>query len=202
MCIFMLIAGGCAGMRKTDGGSHDKRLAELEANVRQIKSYAQDYVVNGMRIKRMYFQFEKDGHPFFRFREDLVRAGKRFVYIYNADGQHDYYYYLDEKKAYRCPTSGAWNETNYEKAQDRHFGYQDAVIIGEDAIDGKACWLLELHHNVYAVWKEKGIKLAKKNNPEDKQYSVFYRYTEFDLGDDVFQIPKDMRVIDKEACDL
>lgn len=200
MCIFMLIAGGCAGMRKIGGDSHDKRLAQLEAKTRQIKSYAQDYTVSGIRVKRMYFQFEKDGHPFFRFREDLVRAGKRFVYIYNADGRHDYHYYPDAKKAYRCPTNNAWNKTNYGKAQDRHFGYQDAVIIGEDMFAGKACWLLELHHNVYAVWKEKGIRLAKMNNRKDRKPVMVYENIEFDLSDDVFRIPPDVAVTDRKDC--
>ena len=200
ICIFMLAAGGCAKMRKAGGNSHDQRLAQLEAKARQITSYAADYTVSGMRIKRMYYQFEKDGKPFFRFREDLVRAGKRFVYIYNADGRHDYHYYPDERKAYRCPTNNAWNKTNYEKAQDRHFGYSDAVIIGEDVFEGKACWLLEQHHNVYAVWKEKGIRLAKMNSRKDEKPAIVYENIEFDLSDDVFRIPPDVAVTDRKDC--
>lgn len=187
-------------MRKNGSDSHDERLVQLEAKARQIKSYAQDYMVGGMWVKRMYFQFEKNGQPFFRFREDMIRAGRRFVYICNADGKHDYHYYPEEKKAYRCPTNTAWNETNYEKAQDRHFGYSDAVIIGEDVINGKACWLLELHHNVYAVWKEKGIRLAKMNTRKDRKPAIVYENFEFDLSDDVFRIPPDVAVTDRKNC--
>ena len=49
-------------------------ILQLESKAREIKSYAQDYKINGLLVKRMYFQFEKNGLPFYRFREDLIRS--------------------------------------------------------------------------------------------------------------------------------
>jgi hypothetical protein len=198
-----LMIQACSGMGSIAGDQqHRAILLELSARARKISSYAYDFTVQGLRVKRMSFQFEKNGQPFYRFREDLIRSGKRFVYIYNADGVHDYQYYPDEKKAFRCPTGGAWNETNYENARDWHFGYQDGRIIGEDVVLGKSCYLVLLRNNVYAVCKEKGVKLAKKNHPNDKHYAVFYENMEFDLRDDLFRIPADAHLSDREKCDF
>jgi hypothetical protein len=148
----------------------------------------------------MYFQFEKDGQPFYRFREDLTRAGKRYVYIYNADGIHDYHYYPDEKKAYRCPTNGAWNESNYDKARDWHFNYDDAAIIGEEAVRGKSCYMLEMQGSIFAVDKENGIKLLKMDLTRDINQALYYENIEVDLSDDVFGIPADFQVVDRKEC--
>ena len=199
-CLLIFGVPGCFSNRISGGKPENPVIADLESKAGTISSYAYDYTINGRLIKRMYFQFEKNGKPFYRFREDLTWGGKKFVYIYNADGKHDYHYYPDQKKAYRCPTSGAWNETNYINARDWHFGYQDAGIIGEDVISGKSCYLLAQHNNVYAVWKEKGVRLAKKNNPNDNQYAVFYDNMEFNLSDDIFTLPPDVVVIDQKKC--
>lgn len=198
--ILALAVSGCAGKETSRSQAEAMIIAELESKARTINSYAQDYRIRGILVKRMYFQFERNGEPFYRFREDLTRGGKRYVYIYNADGIHDYHYYPDDHKAYRCPTNNAWNESNYEKAKDWHFSYTDARVIGEDKIFSKACYLLELHNSVYAVSKEQGIKLAKMNDLKDKSQAIFYENIEFDLNDDVFSIPSDVHVIDQSDC--
>jgi hypothetical protein len=196
--IFVFAMLGCAGTDRSVHTSQQVIISELEAQARQINSYGQEYRIRGMLVKRMYFQFEKDGQPFYRFREDLTRAGKRYIYIYNADGQHDYHYYPDEKKAYRSLTNGAWNESNYDKARDWHFDYDDARIIGEEVIRGKSCYLLEMQGSIFAVDKEKGIKLLKMDLSRDISQALYYENIEFDLKDDVFGIPPDVQVIDRK----
>lgn len=198
--ILVLVMLGCTGKEKSGSRARALIIAELASKARTINSYAQDYRINGLFVKRMYFQFEKDGQPFYRFREDLIRAGKRYVYIYNADGKYDYHYFPDEKKAYRCPTNGFWNELNYEKAKDWHFSYSDARIIGEEVICGKSCFLLEMQGSIFAIGKENGIKLAKMNLEKDKKNTMFYKNIEFDLSDDVFSLPPDVVVTDRKDC--
>lgn len=200
--ILVLAMLGCAGKEKSVYRAQALIIAELESKARKINSYAQDYKIKGLLVKRMYFQFEKNGRPFYRFREDFIRAEKRYVYIYNADGKHDYHYFPDEKKAYRCLTNNAWNDGNYEKAKDWHFSYKDARIIGEEIILGKECYLLELQNSIFAVWKEKGIKLAKMNNRKDRNQTMYYENIEFDFSDDVFSIPSDVIVIDRKECNF
>jgi hypothetical protein len=202
LCVIMgLVIQACTGMGSVSGNSrHRAILLELSSKGREISSYAYDCTVQGMWVKRMYFQFEKSGRPFYRFREDLIRGGKRFVYIYNADGIHDYQYYPDDPKAYQCPTSGAWNETNYDKARDWHFDYQDAVIVGQDVIRGKKCRLVKLQNNVYAISDETGVRLAKMNNIDDRTPVMVYEKFEFDLKDEVFEIPAGVRVTEQKEC--
>jgi len=198
--LLMFVLSGCAGNEKSASRSQALMIAELSSKARQIKSYAQDYRINGLLVKRMHFQFEKNRQPFYRFREDLVRSGKRYVYIYNADGQYDYHYYPDDKKAFRCPTSGAWNNSNYAKAKDWHFNYDDALIVGEDIIHGRPCYLLEMQNSIFAVSKEKGIKLSKMNLAKDKKQAMTFENIVFDLKDDVFEIPSDVVVTDRKEC--
>ncbi len=198
--ILVLAMLGCAGKDKSVHRAQALIIAELESKNKNINSYGQEYRIRGMLVKRMYFQFEKNGQPFYRFREDLIRAGKRYVYIYNVDGVHDYHYYPDEKKACRCPTNGAWNESNYDKARDWHFNYDNARIIGEDIIRGKSCYLLEMQGSIFAVSKEQGIKLAKINLTKDKNQTMVYENIEFDLKDDVFSIPPGVVVTDRKEC--
>jgi len=201
MILILIFSGlGCAGTEKFGSRSQALIIAELKSQARQINSYGQEYRIQGMRVKQMYFQFEKNGRPFYRFREDLMRGGKRYVYIYNADGQHDYHYFPDQKKAYRCPTNGAWNESNYDKARNWHFDYEDARIVGEDVIYGKSCYLLEMQGSIFAVWREKGIKLVKMDLNRDKNRAVYYENIEFDLNDDVFGIPSGVVVVDRKEC--
>jgi hypothetical protein len=174
-------------------------IQELETRSQSIKAYGQDYVMKGYTAKRMYFQFEKDGRPFYRFRSDHTRAGKPYVYIYNADGLHDYHYFPSEKKAYRCPTDGAWNESNYEKAREGHFNYDGAVVIGEDIINEKECYLLKHKYQVIAVWKEKGMKLATMKDVQSKSEAMYYKNIDFNIKDEIFEIPPEVKIIQKET---
>ena len=66
--IFALAVLGCAGKDRSADQAQAKLIAELESKARKINSYAQDYRIQGMLVKRMYFQFEKNGRPFYRFR--------------------------------------------------------------------------------------------------------------------------------------
>ena len=131
--ILSLFSNGCAVFKGFAPDANARIVADLEARARTIRSYAVDHTIRGKVAKRMYFQFERDEKPFFRFRSDHIRSGKRYVYIYNADGSHDYHYFPDERIAYRCPTNGLWNTGNYDKARDAHFNYQGAVVDGEDS---------------------------------------------------------------------
>ena len=202
LCLIMgLMIQSCAGTGLVaDIEQHRALLLELSSKGRDISSYAYDCVVQGKWIKRMYFQFEKNGRPFYRFREDLIRGGRRFVYIYNADGVHDYQYYPDDNKAFQCPTSGAWNETNYDKARDWHFDSQDGVIVGQEVICGQKCRLVKLQNNIYAISDETGVRLAKMNQITDKTPAMVYENFEFDLNDDVFEMPSGVRIINRKEC--
>lgn len=197
---FIIFIIGCAATQIPKDSNRTEIMAALSSKARAVHAYAQDYVMDGMRIKRMYYQFEKDGRPFYRFREDLVRGGKPYVYIYNADGEHDYHYFPEAKTACRCPTSGAWNDSNYAKARDWHFGYDDAGIDGEMIVSGESCYLLTMRGGIYAVSMKTGMPIAKMNREKDLSRAVYYENMAFDLNDDVFDLPPDVAVTDRETC--
>ena len=196
--IFSLLLPGCFRGGAFNGAAENPVIADLESKAAQITSYAEDYRVKGMLIKRMYFQFERNGRPFYRFREELVRSGKRYVYIYNADGEHDYHYFPDEKKAYQCATNHSWNESNYADARKWHFDYSGGRIIGEKTVNGKDCYLVNLKTGTFAIWKERGIKIAKLSDGMDAHQTVYYDNLEFNISDDLFQIPEDVEVIEQK----
>ncbi|MFZ2804900.1 MAG: hypothetical protein WAZ60_00775 [Desulfosalsimonadaceae bacterium] len=196
--VLSLFSNGCAVFKTAFPDDNARIVADLEARARAIRSYAVDHTIRGKVAKRMYFQFERDGKPFFRFRSDHIRSGKRYVYIYNADGSHDYHYFPDERTAYRCPTDGGWNPDNYGKAREVHFNYQGAVVDGEDVIEGRACYVLKFQNHWIAVWKEKGITLAAMNRRDDKEDAVFYENIAFDLPDDLFAVPDGVTIIDRK----
>lgn len=192
------LSTGCALFRTDFPDENARIVAELETRARAIRSYALDHTTRGKRIKRMYFQFERDGEPFFRFRSDLVRSGRRYTYIYNADGSHDYHYFPDERMAYRSPANGLWNADNYDQARAAHFNYQGARMEGETVIDGRTCYVLKFQNHWLAVWKEKGIALAALNRPDNTEDAVYYENIEFDLPDEVFSLPQGVRVIERK----
>jgi hypothetical protein len=196
--VLSLFSNGCAVFKTAAPESNTGIVNDLESRARATSSYALDHTILGKKAKRMYFQFERNGKPFFRFRSDHNRGGKRYVYIFNADGSHDYHYFPDERIAYRCPTNGLWNAGNYDKARAAHFNYQGAVVTGEDMIDGRACYVLKFQNQWIAVWKEKGIALAAMNQPSNKEDAVFYENIEFDLSDDVFAVPAGVTIIDRK----
>ena len=196
--LILLFLSGCAVFKAAAPDANARIVKELESRARTIRSYALDHTIQGRVAKRMYFQFEREGKPFFRFRSDHIRSGKRYVYIYNADGSHDYHYFPDERTAYRCPTDGGWNASNYDKAREAHFNYQGAVVSGEDFIDGRSCYVLKFQNHWIAVWKEKGIALAAMNRPDNKEDAVYYENIEFDLPDDLFAVPAGVTIIDRK----
>jgi len=196
--VLSLFSNGCAVFKTAFPDDNARIVKDLESRTLAIGSYALDHTIRGKKAKRMYFQFERDGKPFFRFRSDHIRAGKRYVYIYNADGGHDYHYFPDERIAYRCPTNGLWNADNYDKARAAHFNYQGAVVTGEDVIDGRGCYVLKFQNQWIAVWKEKGIALAVMNRPDNKEDAVFYENIQFDLPDDTFAVPAGVTIIDRK----
>ncbi|RJP93716.1 MAG: hypothetical protein C4518_05905 [Desulfobacteraceae bacterium] len=198
MLVLSLFLNGCAVFKTAAPDANARIVADLESRARTIRSYALDQTIMGKVAKRMYFQFERDGKPFFRFRSDFIRSGKRYVYIYNADGSHDYHYFPDERIAYRCPTDGRWNADNYGKAREAHFNYQGAVVDGEDVVEGRACYVLKFRNHWLAVWKEKGIALAAMNLPDNKEDAVYYENIEFDLPDDRFAVPAGVTIIDRK----
>ena len=196
--VLSLFSNGCAVFKSAFPDENTRIVADLESRARAIRSYALDHTIRGKVAKRMYFQFERDGKPFFRFRSDFIRSGKRYVYIYNADGSHDYHYFPDERTAYRCPTDGRWNADNYGKAREAHFNYQGALVDGEEEIDGRACYLLKFRNHWIAVWKEKGITLAAMNRLDDKEDAVYYENIAFDLPEDLFAVPAGVTIIDRK----
>lgn len=191
---------GCAASPAVRDAGRSEILAELAAKARAIDAYALDEVVDGRRIKRMYFQFEKDGRPFYRFREDLVRGGKPYVYIYNADGKHDIHYFPSENRACRCPTSGAWNPSNYAKARNWHFPYDAAKIQGEIRIGGDVCHILSMRGGRYAVSAATGLPLAKLGPDNDLSRAVVFENMDLHVPDDVFSLPPGVRVVEREKC--
>ncbi len=196
--ILTLFSSGCATFKAAVPDRNARIVEDLESRARTIRSYAMDHTIQGKVAKRMYFQFERDGKPFFRFRSDLIRGGKRYVYIYNADGRHDYHYFPDERIAYRCPTDGLWNAGNYDKARKAQFNYHGAVVDGETVIGGRACYLLKFQNHWIAVWKKKGIPLAAMNRPDNAEDAVYYQNIEFDLPDDDFTVPAGVTIIDQK----
>ena len=176
-------------------GKYDSRaiVNELLTKAMQLDSYAQDYIVRGSPMKRMFFQFSKNDKPFYRFRSEYLRDGKRYVYLFNVDGKHDYHYYPDDAVAYMVPTKGDWNDSNYVKAKAWHFDYEGAQVIGEDLVNGKECFLLRKDQFKMCVWKKHGLILDLRRHED----TMFYDNFEMQIPDDLFVLPSGVTIIDK-----
>ena len=166
---------------------------ELFTKAMQLDSYAQDYIVQGVTVKRMYFQFSKNGRPFYRFRSEYLRDGRRYIHLGNVDGEHDYHYFPDDAVAYRVNTGGDRDEPGYIAKKAWHFDYVEAYVIGEDLVNGKECYLLRKGKNTFCVWKEHGLQLDLRM-PKGVMY-----YDNFDLlvPDDLFVLPGGVTIIDQ-----
>ena len=158
-----------------------------------LDSYAQDYIVQGDTIKRMFFQFSKNGQPYYRFRSEYVRDGKRFIHLVNVDGEYDYHYYPDDKVAYRIRTEGDWNESTYIAKKEWHFDYEGAYVIGEDVVNGKECYLLQKGKNTFCVWKKYGLQLDLRM----PKGVMFYDNFDLQVTDDLFVLPDGVKNIDQ-----
>ena len=168
-------------------------VSELLAKAMKLDSYAQDYIVQGVSVKRMYFQFSRNGMPFYRFRSEYLHEGKRFVHLVNVDGEHNYQYYPDEAVAYRVKTEGNRSESSYIANKNWHFDYKGADVAGEDVVNGKECYLLQKDEHTLCVSKKYGLQLDLRF-PEGVMY-----YDNFDLkvSDDLFVLPETVRIIDR-----
>jgi hypothetical protein len=59
---------------------------------------------------------------------------------------------------------------------------------------------VKLQNNIYAISDETGVRLAKMNQITDKTPAMVYENFEFDLNDDVFEIPSGVRIINRKEC--
>jgi len=196
--IFFMTACSTTGQvtkQEPRSGKYDSPVIvnELLIKAMQLDSYAQDYIVLGFPVKRMFFQFSRNGKPFYRFRSEYLRDGKRYVFLYNVDGKYDYHYYPDDAVAYRVHTKGAWNDSNYDKAKAWHFDYEGAQVIGEDLVNGKECFLLRIDKYKTCVWKKHGLRLDLRM-PEG---TLFYDNSEMQVPDDLFVLPSGVTIIDQ-----
>ena len=168
-------------------------VSELLAKAMKLDTYAQDYVVQGVTVKRMYFQFSRDGMPFYRFRSEYLREGKRYVHLVNVDGEHDYHYYPDQAVAYRVKTEGDRSESSYIAKKTWHFDYEGAYVIGEDMVNGKECYLLRKGKHTFCVWKKHGLQLDLRMTKNTMYYDNF----DFQVPDDLFVLPGGVTIIDQ-----
>ena len=168
-------------------------LNALLTKAMQLDSYALDYIVEGVTVKRMYFQFSKNGKPFYRFRSEYLRDGKRYVHLVNVDGEFDYHYYPDDSKAYRVHTAGDLDESSYIAKKEWHFDYEGAQVIGEDLVNGKECYLLRKDKHTFCVWKKYGLQLYQQTD----KGKLFYDNYEMQVPDELFMLPGRVTITDQ-----
>jgi hypothetical protein len=175
-------------------------IDELTLKAMKIDSFANDYIVNGQVVKRMAFQFSKDGNPFYRFRSEYQMNGKKIINFINLDGQYDYEFYPDDNIAYRKEKSAdSWNEQNYDQAKKWHFNYDDMNVVGEDVVNGKECYLLKSSDgSKMCIWKEYGVQLDLRFNQNGVNGVMYYDNFEFNLDDNLFIIPESVKIVDKQ----
>lgn len=180
-------------------GQSQAIIDDLIKKALTIDSFAQDFVILGQVVKRMSFKFVKDGEPFFMMRSEYTMNGKRFVHLFNIDGQNNYEYYPDDNIAFRVKKGpDEWNETNYNEAKNTFLAnFGGATVIDEKTVGDKDCYLL-LFDNEFmnCVWKEKGIALDALN--ENGDY-MFFKNIEFNLSDDLFRLPDGVEIVDKQV---
>ncbi len=189
-----LTVGKITGQRSSSGNYESSVIVnELLTKAMQFDSYAQDYIVQGNTVKRMYFQFSKNGRPFYRFRSEYLRNGSPYVHLVNVDGEHDYHYYPDLAVAYRVGTEGDRDESSYMAKKTWHFDYEGAYVIGEDMINGKECYLLRKGKHTMCVWKKHGLQLDLRGNGGTLYYDNF----DLQVPDDLFVLPDGVTITDR-----
>ena len=198
LCAYLLCACQSNSARKqSNEGAHKydttSIVADLLSKANRCDSYAQDYILQGRVIKRMYFLFKKNGKDFYSYRSDYNNGGVKLIRLFNVEGKYDYEYYPETKTAIRRPKKGEWNETNYADAKKWHFNFDGYEVVGERQVNGKDCFVLESKDYVITVWKENGLQTSlssKGSNGPPLEFDNF----EFNLNEDIFTIPNGTQI--------
>ncbi|HEX6124740.1 MAG TPA: hypothetical protein VFZ23_05140 [Pyrinomonadaceae bacterium] len=199
ICSYILCAcQSSSDVRKQTGEATHKYdtasiVADLLSKANRHDSYAQDYVIQGHVIKRMYFQFKKNGRDYYSYRSDYNNNGVKLVRLFNVEGKYDYEYYPETKTAIRRPKKGEWDENNYADAKKWHFNFDGYEVVGERQVNGKDCYVLESNDSVITVWKENGLQTSLSSKGAERP-PLEYDNFEFDLSEDIFTIPNETQI--------
>lgn len=167
---------------------------DLTEKAYKADAYAHTIAFLGQKQKRMFFRFMKDGRPHYSFRSEYELNGQPYIYLYNIDG-FDYECYPAQQTAYRTPTDGNWNESNYGGAKLWHFDYKKASVIGEDKVKDEECYILAEEEGESCLSKTTGHRLYMKQ----KNGTMFYEDMTTDVADEQFTVPPFLKVVDKAA---
>lgn len=169
---------------------------DLELKASQLDSFAQDYIVMGKPVKRMWFLFKRNDKDFYMFRSDHLTDKKKKIHFSNLDGKYDCDYFPEENIAYRYPKKSEWTESNYGQAKSWHFDYKGAIVVGEEVLNGIDCFVLEKDEYVMTISKKTGLQTSLKS--KGQPYALEYGNFEFDLEPPIFSIPPDVKIVDKQ----
>jgi hypothetical protein len=178
------------GIKKYDS---EKIMCELE-NLSHKTSFAYDMVLPSTKqtVKRMFFQ-----EPGIRMRTEWIRDGQNYVFISREEGNYEYF--PDKKIAYFTPGIKK-SDTQEKKCIPEDL--EKFTIIGEDKIENKDCYVANflLDNNgsktkaSTCIWKDTGQNLYLK--ADDKTIWYYDNY-EFNISDELFNIPRDVKIINK-----
>lgn len=160
-------------------------------------SYAYDMVQpqSGQKVKRMYFA----KMPNTSMRSEWINNWEKYVFISNE--KWTYEYYPDKKTAY-FKLSEKTASVDY-KCSEKKIKEWGVKIIGQDIVDGDDCYLFEYKMEWWVKPVEcRSIKSGQKTRLEwitsqGKRTLWYYKNYEFDLSDDLFEIPKDVTIINQ-----
>lgn len=209
MSVLLLLSASCATTTNTPvaetpvkpdnrkySKDHDTAaiIKDLTEKASKPDAFAHTISFDGKSEKKMFFRFMKDGRPHYSFRSEHELNGKPYIYLYNIDG-YDYECYPATQTAYRLPTNGNWNESNYGGARLFHFNYKNAKVIGEDKVKDEECYILSEEEGESCVSKTTGHRLYMKS----KNGTMFYEDLTTDVPDTQFVVPPFLKVVDKTA---
>ena len=187
--LFCLVFATCVPSKYNSEYILDSLMQKAKAH----DSFANNYIFGGKVVKRMSFTFVTDNSPFYSFRSEWIRDNKYYVYINNSDGKYDFEYFPDDSIAYQYITTSSWNNTDYSNAKDWHFDYKDFQVIGEESIYGEETYIIKKGVMLKHISKSTGLPLDLYEAGANNRL-VYGNYT-FDLGTDLFHIPKHVKVI-------
>jgi len=188
-----VLLSACLAAKSSERYNSAAITERLEERAFQIDSYAQDYVVQGEPVKRMFFLFKKDGKDYYTFRSDYVSDSRRLIRLFNVDGKFDYDYLPQDNLAFRRETTTLWNDENYDRAKNWHFDYSHFLITGEKTIHGVENYVLDNGDTVLTVRKDLGIQTSSHSRTSGK--TIEYKNFEFQLKPDIFVLPLGVQII-------
>lgn len=160
-------------------------------------SYAYDMIQpqSGQKVKRLYFAKV----PNASIRSEWINNWENYVFISNE--KWTYEYYPDKKTAYF--KSNDLNESVNYKCSENDIKEWWVKIIGQDSVDGEDCYLLEYKSEWWLTPVEcRSIKSGHQIRLEGrtllgKSTLWYYKNYEFDLPESLFEIPKDVTIINQ-----